>query len=105
METSLASVVRQERITLPPALITPGVAVMVAVGAGPLLVSGGGGGGGAAFLLHPATTKRAAIPAARVSELRCKNPRETICTVSSLGVLFFGRSRAICDVHQSRARE
>src|SRR5271170_7987570 len=97
METSFASVVRHERITLPPALITLGVAVMVAVGAGPLLVIGGGGGGGAAFLLHPATTNRAAMPAARVSELRYKKLRESICTVSSLGVMFLGRSRAICD--------
>src|SRR5271163_1809329 len=89
METSFASVVRHERITLPPALITLGVAVTVAVGAGPLLVIGGGGGGGAAFLLHPATINRAAIPAARVNDLRCNNPRETICTVSSLGVFFW----------------
>jgi hypothetical protein len=55
IETSVASVVFQVRITLSPGLILSGVAVMVAVGAAPVSAAGGGGGGGGAcFLPHPA---------------------------------------------------
>src|SRR5581483_11573668 len=55
IETSVASVVFQERITLSPGAMLSGVAVMVAVGAAPVSAAGGGGGGGGAcFLPHPA---------------------------------------------------
>src|SRR5258708_32558233 len=55
IDTSVASVVFQVRITLSPALILSGVAVMVAVGGVPVSAAGGGGGGGGAcFLPHPA---------------------------------------------------
>src|ERR1700733_6843974 len=55
IETSVASVIFQERMTLSPGLMLSGVAVMVAVGAVPVSAAGGGGGGGGAcFLPHPA---------------------------------------------------
>jgi len=55
MDTSVASVVFQVRITLSPGLMLSGVAAMVAVGAAPVSAGGGGGGGGGAcFLPHPA---------------------------------------------------
>src|ERR1700758_5377143 len=56
IETSVASVVFQVRITLSPGLMLSGVALMVAVGAAPVSAGGGGGGGGGAcFLPHPAS--------------------------------------------------
>jgi hypothetical protein len=76
METSVASVVFHERITLSPGLMLFGVAVMVAVGAVPLSAEGGGGGGGGAcFLPHPtnaaiARTARQVVARRRMFQVR-----------------------------------
>jgi hypothetical protein len=55
----LASVVRQVRTTWSPAVISVGVAVICAVGAGTTIGGGGGGGGGTGFFLQPATVTNA----------------------------------------------
>jgi hypothetical protein len=70
IETSVASLVFHERITLSPGFMLFGVALMVAVGAVPLSAAagGGGGGGGAAFLPHPA--KAASTATARQEAAR-----------------------------------
>src|ERR1700693_3678388 len=69
METSVASLVFQERITLSPGLMLLGVALMLAVGAAPVSAAGGGGGGGgAAFLPQPA--KAASTTTARQEAAR-----------------------------------
>jgi hypothetical protein len=59
IDALLASVVRQVRTTWSPAVISVGVAVICAVGAGTTTGGGGGAGGGTGFFLQPATVTSA----------------------------------------------
>ncbi len=109
IEMSLALVVCHVSTTLSPGLIAVGVAVISAVGAGALFVSGGGGGGGAAFLWQPATAKTAASAAitasGRLDEIRRdKGASDTNCTISSLGAMFWRCGQLVVQPKQNRRR-
>jgi hypothetical protein len=99
IDTDAASVVRQVNCTWSPAVITLGVAVSCAVGAG--TVAGGGaswGGGNAAFFLHPETAiKDASRTTGTRIRLRIFNlvllPKNSKSSSGRLGLMISLRSR------------